>query len=280
MADTDDRQLYFAYSPDAHKRAGDLVRSRREDIGLRQADVDGVSTATLTKIENGIAGNYRRSTFRKIENALTWEAGSIERVLSGSKTEPELLNPPALPFGSEPTALALALKSFREARNIGQRALSELAGVSQQAVSRWETGVREPTFGNLMTVLTALGASRSEAIELFDAGDFDAPEGMVAKFPRKNDASSEVPRTTDERLDAIELALSGIKAQLSAALSKQDKGFLFSSGPVISEPIDTVKFDREIQDTMPVDFLGIQNEDEDTIAIFSVGSGESDTDEG
>ena len=109
--------------------------------------------------------------------------------------------------------LPAMLKDLRKSRGVGQSALAALAGVQQQSVSRWETGSRDPTFGNLMTIATVLDASRAEAIALLEAGGFDVPEDIYTKFGAQDSAGG-VPRTTDERLDGLEIEIGAIKAAL------------------------------------------------------------------
>ena len=67
---------------------GRLVRERRTDIGLTQAEVQsagGPSPATLYLIEAGRRGSYRPQVLRRLERALGWRAGSVRRVLAGGQ---------------------------------------------------------------------------------------------------------------------------------------------------------------------------------------------------
>ena len=79
----------------AERRLGDLIRARRRDLGLytvvdaaRRADI---SRDTLAKVEAG--EKAKPVTYRKLEQALEWTPGSIDRILDGG--EPTLVRPPA-----------------------------------------------------------------------------------------------------------------------------------------------------------------------------------------
>ena len=69
-------------------RLGRLVRERRTDLGLTQAEIHGAggpSPATLYLLEAGRRGSYRPQVLRRLERALGWRAGSIRRVLAGGQ---------------------------------------------------------------------------------------------------------------------------------------------------------------------------------------------------
>lgn len=73
-------------------RLGRLVRERREDLGLTQAEVHAVggpSPATLYLIESGQRDSYRPRVLRALERAIQWRATSVQRVLAGGHPEPD-----------------------------------------------------------------------------------------------------------------------------------------------------------------------------------------------
>jgi hypothetical protein len=73
-------------SEDPRQRLGRLVRTRRKELKLTQAEIqeaDGPSPATQRLIEKGEHGELRKSTIEPLERALRWEPGSIEAVLAG-----------------------------------------------------------------------------------------------------------------------------------------------------------------------------------------------------
>lgn len=61
------------------------ISARRLALGLNQADIEGVSTATMTKLENAAAEGYRPSTLAALERALKWSHGSVEAILAGGE---------------------------------------------------------------------------------------------------------------------------------------------------------------------------------------------------
>jgi transcriptional regulator with XRE-family HTH domain len=51
------------------------------------------------------------------------------------------------------------LKDLRESAKLSQVELAERAGVTQRAISGWETGKREPLWSAVQKLATALGVS-------------------------------------------------------------------------------------------------------------------------
>lgn len=66
------------------KRVADYVRRARIALGLRQGDL-GVSVSTIYKIENAREDSYSESNLRKIERALHWSVGDIEKIGRGEE---------------------------------------------------------------------------------------------------------------------------------------------------------------------------------------------------
>lgn len=80
-------------------RLADAVRQRRVALGLRQADMEGAggpSYATVRNVEQSQRTKYAPRTFIQLERALSWPAGTIERILLGG--------PPPEIAGSRPLA--------------------------------------------------------------------------------------------------------------------------------------------------------------------------------
>lgn len=70
------------------KRFGEIVRLRREELGLRQDQLpEGPSTTALTGIENG-RSMPAAVTLRKLDSSLRWEPGSAKRTLEGGQPTP------------------------------------------------------------------------------------------------------------------------------------------------------------------------------------------------
>jgi transcriptional regulator with XRE-family HTH domain len=63
------------------------------------------------------------------------------------------------------------LKELREQGGLSQKALADKAGVSQNAVSHWEQGLREPSWSNILAVAMALGVT----CEAFTTAPADRP---------------------------------------------------------------------------------------------------------
>ena len=61
--------------------------------------------------------------------------------------------------------LAENIKSRREKLKLSQEYVAQRLGVSRQAVSKWETGLSEPTAGNLVKLAEILKISLSELVE-------------------------------------------------------------------------------------------------------------------
>lgn len=67
------------------------VLARRAELGLSQEEVaalGGPSTTTQSKLTNCEAGLLRRGTLRAFDLALSWEAGSAQRILDGGDEIP------------------------------------------------------------------------------------------------------------------------------------------------------------------------------------------------
>lgn len=59
------------------------VRSRRTSLGLRQDELEGVSRATVERLEAAARDVYSDLTLRRAERALGWPAGTIDRIAAG-----------------------------------------------------------------------------------------------------------------------------------------------------------------------------------------------------
>lgn len=70
------------------KRFGEIVRKRREELGLRQDQLPkGPSTTALTGIENGRVAPTA-ATLRKLDASLRWTSGSAKKALGGGEPTP------------------------------------------------------------------------------------------------------------------------------------------------------------------------------------------------
>ncbi|MCF7548919.1 hypothetical protein [Pseudonocardia sp. WMMC193] len=74
---------------DENERLAEAVRTRREELGLRQRDLSshgGPSLGTTQNVEQA-RGNYSRRTFAQLDAALSWEPGTAEKILHGELTD-------------------------------------------------------------------------------------------------------------------------------------------------------------------------------------------------
>lgn len=72
-------------------RAGQMLRERREELGLTQADVvaqGGPSAMTLRSIENGVSAEPRTYTIAALERVLGLPRGTYEKVATGGVLPP------------------------------------------------------------------------------------------------------------------------------------------------------------------------------------------------
>lgn len=61
--------------------------------------------------------------------------------------------------------IAKNIKTLREKYNLSQKEFALIAGVSEQAVSSWETGVREPRMGPIERIANHFGLKKSDIID-------------------------------------------------------------------------------------------------------------------
>lgn len=102
---------------DNAKRLGELVRQRRRELRLTQADVQergGPSTATLRLIEGGRHTDFRQSTAGPLERALEWAPATIATILAGG-------DPTVAPGGThvvQPPAMQATITQPRSAAHV------------------------------------------------------------------------------------------------------------------------------------------------------------------
>lgn len=69
-------------------RVAKVVLDRRIFLGMTQEDVraaGGPSTATMRLIEGAFQDSYKPHVIRSLEQALRWQAGSVERIHAGEE---------------------------------------------------------------------------------------------------------------------------------------------------------------------------------------------------
>lgn len=109
------------------------VKARRLELDLNQIEVwqaGGPSNTTLTEIENGRLTNLTRTTARKLDAALRWEAGSARRVWEGG--EPTTVLGPGI---SSKDSAWLRQQIFG-AEGVPQETREELLGILEERERR------------------------------------------------------------------------------------------------------------------------------------------------
>ena len=108
-------------------------------------------------------------------------------------------------FDRAPTLAAGILRSARQKSGITQHELAEAAGVSQQVVSAYETGRREPTLPALLRLVRASGLDIRFRLELLDPHDLALSEYMDALPPklRAELAEADRQRVQQSRLRSV-----------------------------------------------------------------------------
>jgi transcriptional regulator with XRE-family HTH domain len=98
-------------------------------------------------------------------------------------------------------AFGIRLRQLREAAGLSQQALADAAGVLVGAISRWERGTREPSWGNVRALCKALGVSSAA----FEAEEDSQPTPEQPRGPgrprkaRDEDVESTPAKKTTRR---------------------------------------------------------------------------------
>ena len=128
---------------------GGLVRERRTELGLTQAElqsVGGPSPATLYLIEAGRRGSYRPQVLRRLERALGWRAGSVRRVLAGGQPtlegEDRIVSAAGEDRASVPDS-QVWMASFRRLPISRQDKLLILSRLLEEVIAELSTGLDE-----------------------------------------------------------------------------------------------------------------------------------------
>jgi transcriptional regulator with XRE-family HTH domain len=88
------------------------------------------------------------------------------------------------------TTFGERLKELRVAKGLTQQQLSDASGLSQNGISQWELGKREPDWSAVRALAKALGVS-CEAFETDDQASEDSePQGRGS--PKKDTEAEEV----------------------------------------------------------------------------------------
>lgn len=106
---------------------------------------------------------------------------------------------PMSKFDAAPTLAAGILRSARQKADMTQRELAVAAGVSQQVVSAYETGRREPTLPTLLRLVRAAGLDLRFHLEPLDRHDSGLAEYLESLPPKLRTELDEAERTRVQR---------------------------------------------------------------------------------
>ncbi len=108
-------------------------------------------------------------------------------------------------FDPAPTLAAGLIRLARDKADMTQSALAKEAGVSQQSVSAYETGRKEPTLPTLQRLLAAAGLEMRIRLEPIDYHD-STLEAFLQTLPRARQAElaeQSRSRIEEQRLSRI-----------------------------------------------------------------------------
>jgi len=105
-------------------------------------------------------------------------------------------------YDPAPTLAAGLLRTARDKAALTQQELAELAGVSQQAISAYETGRKEPVLPTLIRLLAAAGYEMRIRLEPLDEHD-ESVEQFLATLPPEQRA--ELEEAKRQRVEAARL---------------------------------------------------------------------------
>lgn len=97
-------------------------------------------------------------------------------------------------FDPAPTLAAGLLRLARDKAEITQSELAAAAGVTQQTVSSYETGRKEPTLPTLQKLLAAAGLEMRIHLEPIDDHDLTLESFMQSLSPERQEELEELSR--------------------------------------------------------------------------------------
>mgnify|MGYP001247241795 CR=1 FL=1 len=91
-------------------------------------------------------------------------------------------------------SISANLKKLREKYDLTQQDLADIAGVTNKAVSAWETGLKEPRMGAIEKIANRFGLKKSNLIE---------ENGMDLAFNSNQAKTNDDEDWTEEELNEI-----------------------------------------------------------------------------
>ena len=101
-------------------------------------------------------------------------------------------------YDAAPTLAAGLLRTARDRAGFTQRELAEQAAVSQQAISAYENGGKEPTMPTLIRLLAAAGFEMRIQLEPLDGHDKSLAQFMASLPPEQQADLEEESRVRAE----------------------------------------------------------------------------------
>ncbi|RYG21580.1 transcriptional regulator, partial [bacterium] len=167
---------------------GATLRSLRRKRGLSLDDASrrgGASKAALSAWENNLRSPRGPALARLLEAYEADDRTKARLVVLADPRHARIVLAGS-PFG--PVDAGTVLRAMRERRGIAQTDLAQKIGVSQSAISRWESGDDVPSAESLHALGFALGASPEETLALASAVGHgitdlsDDPEAAIAQI--------------------------------------------------------------------------------------------------
>ena len=147
-------------APEPFIRLAEYIERRITELALEYAEVcrrATISDETLMKIRKGASA--RGSTYRKLEQALQWEQGSIAAILSGGEPTPIEMRDAEQPSQESAPRREPGL-SPAEALRLVVRASARELGVTPEDLDEVFRSVRQDLQQGLLPVGTVIGSSR------------------------------------------------------------------------------------------------------------------------
>ncbi|ANR70152.1 hypothetical protein AXF19_03530 [Selenomonas sp. oral taxon 126] len=119
------------------------------------------------------------------------------------------------------------IKRLRTMHGLSQKELAKIAGVSDKAVSTWESGLKEPRMGAVQKIADHFGLKKSNLIE---------DNGLeISITPKQSPASDELPDLTPKDEREITRMMDDMKDKLM-----QEEGLMFDGHPASPESIQSI----------------------------------------
>lgn len=143
---------------------GDRIRTRREQIGMSQAELarrSGVSAASVNDWESGKTQNISGAALLKAAQAMGVSPGWI---VAGDDEQDGDGVAAVVQRRSPAQEIGRRMRFLRQAAKVTQSELGERTGLSQATIARYETGSAAMPLDTASGVASALGVELSELV--------------------------------------------------------------------------------------------------------------------